>query len=326
MFDNIELMKGAAIIVDKCAGGIKEGEKAVIVTDTNKTWLADALARVVFERRGEVILCLMTPRKAHGEDPPVPIVSAMLSADVVFEPTTFSLTRAESSMKAAEKGARVVSLPAYEPSMLISGGLEADFQAQAKLVDKIAEIFSAGDKATLSTLLGTNITMEFGGRKANTGKGFCEGPGTICGPPNIEANISPLEGTANGTIIADVSVPMPGIGLLSEPIRLSVKDGFIKTMSGGREAKLLEKILKDANDPNVYNIAELGVGLNPKAKICGIMLEDEGAMGTVHIGIGDNHTSGGIIKAPLHIDLIISNPTLKIDDKTVIQDGKLTIL
>lgn len=325
MFNSIELMRGAATIVDKCAGGIKEGEKVVIVTDTNKMWLADALARVAFERHGEVVVCLMTPRKAHGEDPPLPVISAMLSADVVFEPTTFSLTRAESSMKAAEKGARVISLPAYEPSMLISGGLEADFQAQAKLVDKIADILSNGHTATLSTQLGTNVTMEFGGRKGNTGKGFCEGPGTICGPPNIEANISPLEGTANGTIIADISVPVPGIGLLSEPIRLMVKDGFVKTINGGREAKLLEKLLKDANDPNVYNIAELGIGLNPKAKICGIMLEDEGAMGTVHIGIGDNHTSGGKIKAPLHIDLILSNPTLKIDDKTVIQEGKLTI-
>lgn len=324
-FNSIQLMKGAAAIVDKCAGGIREGEKVVIVTDTNKVWLADLLARVAFERHGEVVICLMTPRKAHSEDPPAPIVSAMLSADVIFEPTTFSLTRAESTDKAAAKGARVVSLPAYEQSMLIYGGLEADFQAQAELVDKVADVLSNGHTATLLTGSGTNLIMEFGGRKGNIGNGFCSGPGTICGPPNIEANISPLEGTSNGTIVADVSVPLPEIGLLSEPIRLTVKDGFVKTIEGGKKAKILEKVLKDANDPNVYNIAELGIGLNPKAKICGIMLEDEGAMETVHIGLGDNHTSGGKIKAPLHIDLIIRSATLVIDNKTIIREGKLTI-
>lgn len=324
-FDDIPYMKGAATIIDKCAGGIREGENVVIVADTNKVWLADLLARVAFERLGEVVICLMTPRKAHTDDPPTPIVSAMLSADVVLEPTTFSLTRAESTEKAAAKGARVISLPAYEPSMLISGGLEADFQAQAELVDKIADILSNGNTAILTTPLGTNLTMEFGGRKGNTGKGFCSGPGTICGPPNIEANISPLEEIANGTIVADVSVPIPEIGLLSEPIRLTVKEGFVETIEGGKEAKILEKVLKDANDPNVYNIAELGIGLNPKAKICGIMLEDEGAMHTCHIGIGDNHTSGGKVKAPLHIDLIIKSATLKIDGKTMIQEGEVVI-
>ena len=325
MFDKIELMRGAAVIVDKCAAGIKEGENVVIVTDTGKVWLANLLAQVAFERGGETVVCLMTPRKAHGEDPPAPIVSAMLSADIIFEPTTFSLTRAEATEKAAAKGARVVSLPAYEPSMLVSGGLEADFQAQSELVDRIAEILTNGEEAVLTTPLGTNITMKIGGRKGNKGKGFCEGPGTVCGPPNIEANVSPLEGTANGTIVADVSVPIPEIGLLSEPIRLTVKDGFVKTIDGGREAKILEKVLKDANDPNVYNIAELGIGLNPKAKICGIMLEDEGAMGTVHIGLGDNHTSGGKIKAPLHIDLIIKNATLKIDGNTIIREGEIIV-
>jgi len=317
-------MKGARTLIDECAGGVHEGENVVIVADTNKVWLADLLARVAFERGGEVVSCLMTPRKAHGEDPPIPIVSAMLSADVVFEPTTFSLTRAEATEKAAAKGARVVSLPDFEQSMLISGGLEADFRGQSELVDKVASILSKGQKATLLTLAGTNLSMELGDRKGNTWKGFCSGPGTLCGPPNIEANISPLEETANGVVVADVSVPIPEIGLLSQPIRLTVKDGYVETIDGGRDAKMLEKVLKDANNPTVYNIAELGIGLNPKARICGTMLEDEGAMGTVHIGLGDNHTSGGKIKAPLHLDLIISNATLKIDNETrIIRKGTI---
>lgn len=325
MFHHTELMRGAAILVDKCAGGVKEGENVVIVTDTGKLWLADLLARVAFERGCEVVVCVMTPRRAHGEDPPTPIVSAMLSADVIFAPTTFSLTRAESTKKAAENRAKVVSLPAYEPSMLISGGLQADFKAQSEMVDKVATILDRGKTALLTTTLGTNLTMELGGRRANRGDGFCASPGTISGPPNIEANISPLEGTAQGTIVADLSITIPEIGLLSEPVRLTVKDGFVEDIGNGMKAKILKKVLKDAKDPNVYNIAELGIGLNPEAKVCGMMLEDEGAMGAVHIGLGDNHTSGGKTKAAMHIDLIMSDATLRIDGKTVIKDGRMHI-
>ena len=45
-------------------------------------------------------------------------------------------------------------------------------------------------------------------------------------------------------------------------------------------------------------------------------------MGTVHVAIGDNSTIGGKVKAPVHLDGIMKNPTLVIDGKTVIKDGK----
>ena len=52
------------------------------------------------------------------------------------------------------------------------------------------------------------------------------------------------------------------------------------------------------HDPQVYNAAVLGVGLNPKCIMQGIMLEDEGVYGSVHIGIGTNISlvSGGLCR------------------------------
>ncbi len=74
--------------------------------------------------------------------------------------------------------------------------------------------------------------------------------------------------------------------------------------------------------PNVEaNIAELGGGLNPKCKMIGIMLEDEGVQGSAHIGVGTNITLGGTIKAPCHYDLLVWHPRIEIDGEVVI-DGK----
>ena len=59
------------------------------------------------------------------------------------------------------------------------------------------------------------------------------------------------------------------------------------------------------------------LGLNPNARLTGEMLEDEGVMGTIHIGIGTSHTLGGEIVAPTHYDLIMWEPTIRVDDQIV---------
>lgn len=319
-YKEIEMMKGAKILVDICAE-VKHGEKVLIVTDTESIQIAKIIAAVAFERGAEVVICIMTTRSAHGENPPEIIVSAMMNANVIFEPTKYSLTRADATKKASKAGARIVSMPCYDNDVLIGGGIEADFLGQEKMVDKMANLFTKAITAKLTAPSGTNLVMQLGERKGDVGKGFCRKPGEICGPPNIEANISPMEGTAEGIIVCDVSVPHPEIGLVT-PIKLTVKNGLITNIEGQEKASTLRSVLEKAKDKNVYNIAELGIGLNPKAKIRGIMVEDEGAMGTAHIGIGDNHTSGGKVTAPLHLDLVIKNPTLELDEKVVIKNSK----
>ena len=57
------------------------------------------------------------------------------------------------------------------------------------------------------------------------------------------------------------------------------------------------------------------MGLNPNARLTGEMLEDEGVMGTIHIGIGTSHTLGGEIVAPTHYDLLMWEPTIAVDGR-----------
>lgn len=102
---------------------------------------------------------------------------------------------------------------------------------------------------------------------------------------------------------------------------MEVRDGFITRIEGGRQAEVLRRDLESHGDRNSFNIAELGVGLNPKCKMIGIMLEDEGVLGSAHIGIGTNITLGGTIEAPCHYDLLVWYPRIEIDGEVVI-DGK----
>ncbi|MEM2975744.1 MAG: aminopeptidase, partial [Candidatus Bathyarchaeia archaeon] len=84
-------------------------------------------------------------------------------------------------------------------------------------------------------------------------------------------------------------------------------------------------LLKSA-DENAYNIGELGIGTNPKARITGAVLEDEKVLGTIHIALGDNTSYvGGHTKSSIHLDGILFQPTVVVDDFTLMKNGKLQV-
>ena len=117
---------------------------------------------------------------------------------------------------------------------------------------------------------------------------------------------------------------MAGVGKVKKPIRMRVKDGFVVEISGGPEATKLQKLLEPVGQL-AYNVAELGVGTNDKAKIIGSVLEDEKVLGTVHMAIGDNMSMGGKVSVPSHLDGIMMKPTLEVDGRVIMKDGVLKL-
>jgi leucyl aminopeptidase (aminopeptidase T) len=150
-------------------------------------------------------------------------------------------------------------------------------------------------------------------------------PGELAPVPDIEVNVVPLEGSANGKLIADASVPYLGIGVLKEPITCKAEHGFFTSMNGGDQANVLLSALERHNDRNCFNVAELGIGLNPNARLTGRMLDDEGVLGTIHIGIGTSHTLGGNVVAPTHYDLLMWEPTIEIDGNVVQRGAEVLV-
>jgi leucyl aminopeptidase (aminopeptidase T) len=315
------MMKGAMKLVEVCAG-VKRGENVLIVTDTEKASIAEALAAAACAKGAEVTIIIMTPRKVHSEEPPKTVAAAMKKADVIFAPTTYSISRTKATVEALKAGARMITMPDYSEDMLTTGGIEADFIALKHLAERLSREY-VGETIKVTSPAGTNLKAIIKGRKPNIETGICHKPGDFGPPPDVEVNISPVEGSAEGFLVVDASAS--GIGLIKDPIKVTIKGGFITNIDGGEEAEKLKKMLETARDPNVYNIAEVGLGLNPKARLIGRLLEDEGALGTAHIGVGSSLPLGGKIQASLHIDLMIRNPTVKIDEKTIIENGELKI-
>jgi len=315
------MMKGAMKLVEVCAG-VKKGENVLIVTDTKTVRIAEVLAAAAYNKGAEATIMVMTPRKVHSEEPPKTVAAAMKEADVIFSPTTYSISRTRATVEALKSGARMITMPDYTEDMLIEGGIEADFMALKELAERIVKVYF-GETIKVTGPAGTNLTAVIKGRKPNMETGICHKPGDFGPPPDVEVNVPPVEGTAEGILIVDAAAS--GMGLVNEPVRVIIKGGFITSIEGGEEAEKLRKMLEAARDPNVYNIAEVGLGLNPKARVIGRLLEDEGALGTAHIGVGSSLPLGGKIQAPLHIDLIFRDPTIEIDGRKIVENGELKI-
>lgn len=117
---------------------------------------------------------------------------------------------------------------------------------------------------------------------------------------------------------------MVGIGRLSEaaPMTVHLENGRLVAIEGGDETgPYAERLAVLFERPENGTIAELGIGTNECALLTGNILEDEKIYGTVHIAFGTNASFGGATTADCHLDGIIVNPTLYLDDELVIDRG-----
>mgnify|MGYP004530696953 CR=1 FL=1 len=70
-------------------------------------------------------------------------------------------------------------------------------------------------------------------------------------------------------------------------------------------------------------MGEFGIGFNDLATICGNMLIDEGTKGCIHFGMGSNWTIGGANKVAFHLDFVMKDATVFVDDTKIIERGVL---
>jgi len=312
------LLKGARIAVRTCMG-VKRGEKVLVVTDPPKLKIARAIIGAARELSAKTILICMPVGKRHGGEPPGTVALAMRFSDVVIAPTTCSLTHTQARLQATEARARIATMPKITADMMCRGGMLADYNVVSRLTKKVASRFERAAEVEVKTSAGTELTFSIAGRKPHADTGIFHAPGDFGNLPAGEVFIAPVEGTAEGRVVIDGSMADRKGGR----IEISVEKGVAVKISGNYAQKLIRML--DEAGPKARNIAEFGIGTNPKARLIGNVLEDEKVLGTCHIALGDNSTFGGRVRAGVHIDGIILKPTVKLDGRILMRNGRLKI-
>jgi leucyl aminopeptidase (aminopeptidase T) len=322
--DSIQEMKGASIVVDTCAA-IQAGEDVLVVTDWQVADVAERVAAAANERDANVTMTMMDPREYDGNEPEDTVAAAMMEADVIITLVHRSITHSSATAEAKENGARVISMVKFTDEQLVRGGLYADYERMRPHCEEMGQRFSEASEARVTSPQGTDVTVGLKGRDGNAHPGIADEPGEFTALVHIEANISPVEGTTDGTVVFDGAIPNLDIGVLEEPVRMEMEAGAVTSVEGGKEAEKIERVWAEHDDPAVYNIAQLAVGMNPEcSEFNGWFSNDHGRHGNVHFGIGTSSNLGGTTRAPVHFDAMMAEPTLELDGEVVVDDGEFT--
>jgi leucyl aminopeptidase (aminopeptidase T) len=293
---------------------VKPNESILIVTDKKKLKIAKRFYKASKKLTKNVKIILKPVGKYNGEEPPKNVAREMLKHDIVLAPTTHSITHTKARINACKKGARIATLPGITEEMLHES-LLANPKELENYAKKILKVLRNKRLVRVTTKNGTNIILSLWKRKLEPDTAKI-GKGEYGNLPAGEVSFSPVEGSANGIIVIDSmeDYVKPGTKVL-------VFNGLVFGISDHdcKLAKIFEKV------KNSRNIAEFGIGINKKAKLIGKILQDEKVLGTCHIAFGNNESYGGKVYSQVHLDCILKKPTIIIENKTIMKDGKFLI-
>jgi len=361
-----DLMKAARICC-KDVLGLKEGESILIITNPKKD--TNLISQAIYDGAlecGAVPTLVYQPTKTQLDfaDPPV-IEAIKARPNVVLSISAEKLGKDRDALKKPYKAGKTKynhifnyllgtkkARSFWSPTITLSmfkRTVPINYRQLRKRAAVLKKVLDRAQEVRITTDIGTDITIGLRKRKAKCDDGDFSRPGAGGNIPCGEVFISPELGASNGTIKFDGSISSTtGVIIIKKPIVCNVKNGFVKSITGGTEAKKFkeavkmgESMAKDMSKKgsldktaakeyarNAYNLGELGIGLNEKARIVGNMLEDEKVLKTCHIAIGANYDDDA--KALIHFDGLIMRPDMTAIFKggktqQIMKKGELTL-
>jgi len=311
------LEDGARRVVETCLA-VKAGEKVLVVADAKTHGIGLALFDAATAADAEAMLALIPPPKGKGEEPPDPLARMMADCDVVILATSQSMTHTAARRMANRAGARIASLPEVTEEMLATGALTADYLEIQKTTRRLERRLRGAKAVHVTSAAGTDVAFDVTRRDWITGDtGVCHRKGETTTLPAGEIFVAPVEGTADGRLVFDAVFHGP----LKDPVSVVVREGYAAKISGMPAAVLeMNRGGKDGR-----NFGKFGLGLNPRARITGNVLEDEKSLGAAHVVFGDNAAYGGTVRCGVRVDAILTKATVEVDGKAIMEGGELRV-
>ena len=305
---------------------VEKGENVVITADSSSDQrVVNATANAALAVGGNpVVIYYPTSSKLYAE-PVKPIGNAVASADVWIEYAYSSIMLCQSFQNAMANGCRYINLTGMDVTMITNTIGKVDYMTMVEMGERIKQILGEADEVIIKDANGTDLKAYNRGRKIRhsgqlaTQKGY---------PVMLGGQISwcPIEETINGTLVFDAAIfPPTQLGMLSGCVSITLKEGVVTAVDGGKDADVFRDWLASFDDPNMYRLAHYSLGFNPGVtKATGRIVEDERIFGCMEFGIGSQGKAimGKFWTAASHTDGVVSKPSIILDGVPFEENGR----
>jgi leucyl aminopeptidase (aminopeptidase T) len=329
---SLEFTRAADVIVGFTLD-VKPAEDVLVIRDTRSgeypgvDALLEAVVAAVHARGAEPQIITYVSRPVAGMEPPRVVAEAMKAARAVIILSTLSILQTIATTEALRAGARVVMLP---PARYLQNSADllhrmlpasaADEADRLRLAERVAQVFRGGRQVHLTSPKGTDLTLGIGRLQVLHNPTTAREPGQSTIVPGGQVLSGVTHGEADGRVVVDGSAS-PQYRPLAAPIEFAVKAGRVVEIRGAEDAREYRALLEGLNDPGVFELAEIGVGIHPHARLSGVPLEDERILGAAWIALGTSVHLGGAVRAALHSDCVLLPPVdLAVDGRLILSD------
>ncbi|CAE6796404.1 2,5-dihydroxypyridine 5,6-dioxygenase [Paraburkholderia aspalathi] len=252
-------------------------------------------------------------------------IAALKESDLVLDLMT--LLFSPEQLDILKSGTKI--LLAVEPPEVLTRLVPSEADRERVLAAQ-ARIARAREMHVVSRS-GTNLRCPIGEFEPIAEYGYVDQPGRWDHWPSGFALTFPDEGGANGRIVIDKGdILLPQKYYVSEPVELTVENGFATRIEGGVDAERLADYMETFNDPEAYAISHIGWGLQPRARWSTLGLYDREATigmdarafeGNFLFSLGPNNEAGGSRTTACHIDIPLRHCDVFLDGEAVVRNG-----
>jgi len=310
----------------------KPGETVVIVADTNTDPIVwETFASAARATGLEACVALMVPALRDYSDPPLAVQQMAEAADIIHFTTQMGLVHSQWGLKVTKLRKKRIISEGITPEMFTEGAVLADEDVVRGWANKVQRVWEEGRALRLTSPYGTDLKVSIEGSFSfsPTGATSAAGGAELFKAPFVqfpggECATVPAEASGDGVVMVDQAIHFPP-GRLGRPIELRLDKGRIVDIRGGWEADEFRRWLESFGDDNGGTLCEIAIGCNPEARFMGNMRQDRFPLGGMHLGFGMNTDVGGRVESSIHYDVILSQPSLTVDDRPIIQAGRMMI-
>lgn len=226
-------------------------------------------------------------------------------------------------------GAGVRVLSVHEPADV----LERMFPTQEikEAVLRMRRRIVQATKLHVTSQAGTDLRCDLIPGSGVAQYGMADEPGRWDHWPSALVSSYPVDGTAEGTVVlSQGDIIYPFKRFVESPVTIEVRDGYVRNISGGTDALLLADYLASWDEPEVYAVSHIAIGMHPRAQWTAPTFYDKGQgtgmdgrskQGGYLFTTGPNRYVGRFVEA--HLDIPMRGCTVKLDNEAVVVDGKL---